>query len=128
MSDFDQIPAVPANTPVVEENVIITEQAKDTTLTDQNVTQVQTLSTKDVVAAEVPVLKKKEVVIALDSFSWAEEPNYVKIYVDFEHANNLTDEQIHFVSITYDLSFPIYVFANIMYKMLYRATRSTRWN
>ncbi len=35
---------------------------------------------------------------ALDSFSWSEEPNFVKIYIDFENADHLTDEQITFVS------------------------------
>ena len=47
---------------------------------------------------------KKQPLVPLDSFSWSEEPNYVKIYVDFAAANELVDSQVHFVSFIYDCS------------------------
>ena len=47
---------------------------------------------------------KKQPLVPLDSFSWSEEPHYVKIYVDFAAANELVDSQVQFVSFIYDCS------------------------
>lgn len=46
---------------------------------------------------------------SLDSFSWIDEKKSVKIYVDFENANEIEDEDINLVTI---FEYDIVVFTN----------------
>ena len=71
-----------------------------TTTADHNATATTTTSstTTTTMLSTKSNKEQKRHYQALDSFSWSEEPNFVKIYVDFENAHHLNDEQIKFVS------------------------------
>eukprot|EP00981_Chlorochromonas_danica_P013782 scaffold6852_cov215-Ochromonas_danica.AAC.19 len=44
---------------------------------------------------------------AFESYSWSEEKDVVKIYIDFDHADELSDSQIHFNHTVDSLDFQV---------------------
>eukprot|EP00286_Rhodomonas_abbreviata_P025380 CAMPEP_0181297342 /NCGR_PEP_ID=MMETSP1101-20121128/5187_1 /TAXON_ID=46948 /ORGANISM="Rhodomonas abbreviata, Strain Caron Lab Isolate" /LENGTH=146 /DNA_ID=CAMNT_0023402269 /DNA_START=49 /DNA_END=486 /DNA_ORIENTATION=+ len=58
---------------------------------------------------DTPVAVSKPLAVSFDSFSWSDETKSVKVYIDWENANEISDEDISLVSETNSVEFNVMI-------------------